>query len=771
MMVHTTTNPHSIIDTTADIHADSPDLDHTEAKELSRDWLPESDHCEASPVPGTSRVPTHSYTSAGSPPPGATTSSGPGNHLSRFFLSLKARNVPQAICNDIVAEFKTFASNIVSECCEKIQEACPEQHPSIDLESLPTVARLHRIDQKGKLEKYASSELLMVKPTTIMLVNITDDGKVRSCQFVSVRRQLEVLMANPKFRESIQLSFCATSGLDEAVYADIADGTAHNKDTDNVLRLVLYFDEFQVSCVVGNKTKKYSIGAVYFAIANLPQRSRLDEIHLALLFHKNHIEMCSWDQLLRPLVDDLKGLESDGFSVMWEGKPRCIKAHVELLVGDNLGIHSIVGLFSSFRNTNRLCRMCHATAEEMQVNFKESDFKMRSKTEYENELKILEQEQYNHEIQKIFGIKHACVLNELQSFHTSSQTPFDCSHDIFEGVIIYALNTIFTSLVSLRVIDKTLITKMIHKFPYHRVDTNRPQPPTCSGDVKFKETCSEAWTLLRLVPLMLKHVAEDEVIKKCKLHLVADLIEIVQRVMAHSFTDADIEALAKAIEKWMRSFKSEFPEFRFKPKFHYLLHYASQIKAHGPPRKYMTIRFEAKHQAMKSFLSTSKNRKNVCLTMAKKHQIMMCDAQSKPSYLMEGMDRRALQPLPTLPRNIGDMWDCPVDDLLASKSVTYSGTKYVIGDVLVVKLCDEFCSLKVLKHIVVHSDSNDCRLICSALEGVTYCSELQAFRVIPSNSMDCVTFDVLAEPHPLGIYHIRGNDYVVTKTQLSRKLR
>ena len=147
----------------------------------------------------------------------------------------------------------------------------------------------------GKLERYASSELLMVKSTPIVLVNTMGDGKVRSSQFVSIRRQLEVLMANPKFRESIQLSFCATSGSNEAVYADIADGTAHNTDAKNVLRLVLYFDEFRVSCVVGNKTTKYSIGTVYFAIVNLPQRSRQDEVHLVLLFHKNHMEPCNWD--------------------------------------------------------------------------------------------------------------------------------------------------------------------------------------------------------------------------------------------------------------------------------------------------------------------------------------------------------------------------------------------------------------------------------------------------------------------------------------------
>ncbi|PIK57554.1 hypothetical protein BSL78_05545 [Apostichopus japonicus] len=63
-------------------------------------------------------------------------------------------------------------------------------------------------------------------------------------------------------------------------------------------------------------------------------------------------------------------------------------------------------------------------------------------------------------------------------------------------------------------------------------------------------------------------------------------------------------------------FKELFPEERLKPKRHYLLHYADR-----PIKSNLVMRFEAKHQELKSYATISKNFKNICLTVASRVQM------------------------------------------------------------------------------------------------------------------------------------------------------
>ena len=57
-----------------------------------------------------------------------------------------------------------------------------------------------------------------------------------------------------------------------------------------------------------------------------------------------------------------------------------------------------------------------------------------------------------------------------------------------------------------------------------------------------------------------------------------------------------------------------------KPKPHFLIHYATQYKRFGHFFNNMTLRYETRHANMKSTVSTSKNYRNVFLSIALGHQ-------------------------------------------------------------------------------------------------------------------------------------------------------
>lgn len=101
-------------------------------------------------------------------------------------------------------------------------------------------------------------------------------------------------------------------------------------------------------------------------------------------------------------------------------------------VGDNLGVNQIFGLIESFRG-DYCCAICYATREEMQTKFKESEFYMRNREDYESDTARLDLETH------VRGIKYLCPLNEVDNFHITENYSNDAMHTILQGVIPYVL--------------------------------------------------------------------------------------------------------------------------------------------------------------------------------------------------------------------------------------------------------------------------------------------------------------------------------------------
>ena len=77
---------------------------------------------------------------------------------------------------------------------------------------------------------------------------------------------------------------------------------------NNILQILLYFDDFEVANPLGSKRGIHKMLAVYFTLLNLPikYRSKLESIHLTLLTKSSTVTRCGLDTVLAPhLIDDL----------------------------------------------------------------------------------------------------------------------------------------------------------------------------------------------------------------------------------------------------------------------------------------------------------------------------------------------------------------------------------------------------------------------------------------------------------------------------------
>ncbi len=103
--------------------------------------------------------------------------------------------------------------------------------------------------------------------------------------------------------------------------------------------------------------------------------------------------------------------------------------------------------------------------------------------------------------------------------------------------------------------------------------------------------------------------------------LILQLREIVELVCAPAVSTGQIAYLRVLIDEYLHTRWQSFPNHPLKPKHHYISHYPDLIFHFGPLIHLWTMRFESKHSYFKQCACKSHNFKNLCRTLAEKHQL------------------------------------------------------------------------------------------------------------------------------------------------------
>ncbi|KAE8739106.1 hypothetical protein FOCC_FOCC015398 [Frankliniella occidentalis] len=127
-----------------------------------------------------------------------------------------------------------------------------------------------------------------------------------------------------------------------------------------VLPLTLSFDDYEPDNVLGSHAGVHKVGAAYFEISCLqPEfQGALENKFLALLFHST--DRCVENKAaFRLLLNILKLLESEGITVVTSEGVFQVYFALTLVVGDNLGLHGILGYVEGFTATFpwHICRV------------------------------------------------------------------------------------------------------------------------------------------------------------------------------------------------------------------------------------------------------------------------------------------------------------------------------------------------------------------------------------------------------------------------------
>ena len=108
----------------------------------------------------------------------------------------------------------------------------------------------------------------------------------------------------------------------------------------------MYFDEVEVTNILGSKTKIHELGIFCYTFQNLPHKfnSSLSNIHLLAIVNSCEIKKYGFDKVLKPFLEELAQLESEKGLALDDGNR--VRGTIASVIGDILAAHKLFGFQS-----------------------------------------------------------------------------------------------------------------------------------------------------------------------------------------------------------------------------------------------------------------------------------------------------------------------------------------------------------------------------------------------------------------------------------------
>lgn len=386
----------------------------------------------------------------------------------------------------------------------------------------------------------------------------------------------------------------------------------------------------------------------------------------------------------------------------------------------------------------------------------------------ENHEKHVHKVSRDHTMGKHHGVKRGCPLSEkLTHFHVVNGFPPDILHDFLEGLVPAELSLCLKDLIAKKYISLESLNRAIRQFPYTFSDkADKPQiiPKTSFSRGTTGGNGHENWSLLRLLPLMIGHNIPEGDQSWEILMLLKDTLELV---MSAHFTEELIHVLDCKISEHRELVQKTFPNYRLRPKHHFIEHYPQMIQIFGPLVDVWTMRFEGKHKFFKKVVHDTCNFKNVAHTLAVRHQKMMAfhlDSSTFFKPLLE-IDKVRSVMVTSFPANVQSslhQQNGKQSSVLVASSACVHGVKYCEDMIVSVGSCSGLPEFRQITHIVVIN--TEIMLVCRILSS-WYIEHLRSYELCFGGA-GCLTVTHLSELNdvfPLSAYRVKGNVYVTLK--------
>lgn len=370
-----------------------------------------------------------------------------------------------------------------------------------------------------------------------------------SFQYISIIQTLETILSNKKNRDAIFKDWTSQDDVLRSYF----DGS-HFKDHpflkkhENVIHILLFFDELEVANSLGSKTIIHKLGTFFFQILNgsAEASSKLSSIHLLILAYSEDLKRPgAWTKVLTPFISEMKKLSSDkGVQISIDGQPVVIRALLTAVTADTLAAHDLLGFMGP--GANHFCRCCSISRSELRRDGNHVAA-LRTREAHAQQLQEVRQ---NQKRRSLYGVNKDCPLNVLPYFHCVESSVYDAFHDLLEGVVPLVIKLVLRYFICIRkLLSIDDFNSRVESFCYGLPDAkNRPSPNFTTEMLltrkKLKQTGSQMWCLMRALPFLLMDNVEDmNEADEDHMKLVFLMQNIMRIVFAFEVTQEDLDQL------------------------------------------------------------------------------------------------------------------------------------------------------------------------------------------------------------------------------------
>lgn len=447
-----------------------------------------------------------------------------------------------------------------------------------------------------------------------------------------------------------------------------------------LIPLFFYFDEYEVGNPLGSHKSIHKLGAVYVKIACLPPAiaSGLGSIFLLSLFHASDKKEFSNENVFVAAINDLIYLEQTGIEINVDNVVYQIKFQISGILGDNLGLNSVLGFNESFTATY-FCRFCTASSVETGKMCKEITTLMRNRDSYEAQI--------NLKNAKATGIKEKCTFNQIPSFHVTENYVVDIMHDLFEGVCGYDMVLILNYFITTKkYFSLNILNNQILYFD-GKSDAAKNRPSLIShmefAKGSLSMSASEMIFFIKNFALMMgQYVPLND--KYWRLYLL--LRKIVILVLSDYVNDKLINEVEILVERH-HTLYLQLSKTSLKPKYHFMVHYCTIMRVVGPLKQIWCMRYESKHRQSKLSSNVVASRVNITKTLSIKHQLALANT------FLTGINLRPINYTDQTSQNLYTKLD----------KITIFGTTYTTQGVLNFETSDAYILYEIKKIIIINN--------------------------------------------------------------------
>ncbi|XP_074112292.1 uncharacterized protein LOC141535999 [Cotesia typhae] len=367
---------------------------------------------------------------------------------------------------------------------------------------------------------------------------------------------------------------------------------------NDVLPLLLFSDDYETGNCLGSHADSNKLCGTYVSIACFPPHLQsLNSIFHALIYYSKDRQEYGNFAVFRTLIQELQFLETTGVEInLRNNVKRTIYFKLGLILGDNLGLHSILGLVENF-NSSYSCRFCKMDSVQRSLATLEDPRLIRDNNSYDTDVSLKDPSST--------GIKQNCIFNRLSSFHIFDNVVVDIMHDFIEGVMHRDMHDILNYYINtVKLFSLVELTHRIKLYDFGEFDIRNKPPEILVSHLKcgsLKMSAGEMLTFVRHFGIIMGHLIPDEDIVY---RLYLNILEILDIILSRS-VHKQCRGLLTSLVSEHHLLSSSIFKRKFKTKEHNMIHYDTVMHESGPLINFSGMRWEAKHKESRLLASVS----------------------------------------------------------------------------------------------------------------------------------------------------------------------